>query len=538
MQTGNWSIPKLMSDARSDYNAAKSNRFRRRRTGLPYDGHSADYHYRHESDYLKLIESARDMDRNDMLVGQVVDRAVTNEVQQGFTLDPQTPDASLNEYIRDELWKPWANDADQCDAQGEHTFSDLEAFVSRHCKVDGDIVAIPENIDSGGRIRLYEAHRIRTPRNARKSKSNSNVIHGIRINQARRRTEYWITKSDIDPSRVVDKVSDMVRVPVRNRDGHRQLCHIYQSKRVTQTRGVTAFAPIFDLLGYVEDINFAKMIQQQIVSCFAIFRQRDASFMSGNEIYDDTETAGRRGDRTFDVTPNGTRRTIEGIAPGMEIIGEPGEELKGFAPNVAHADFIEHVKLLITLVGANLGLPLAMVMMDASETNFSGWRGAIDQARMGFRHNQARLIRKFHSPIYRIKLMQWAITDPRVRQAFATFGPALFAHTWHPPTWPYIEPFKDAQADDLILSRGLASRRRVFATKGLDSDTVDTEIVSDNKSLILKAKRAAQEINSEFPEDPVTWLNVLNPYGAPAAAVDADSGNEQTASRQVPEDAS
>ena len=50
---------------RSDYNAARQTRFRRRLTGVASGGSGSDYHYRNESDYLRMLELARAGDRND-----------------------------------------------------------------------------------------------------------------------------------------------------------------------------------------------------------------------------------------------------------------------------------------------------------------------------------------------------------------------------------------------------------------------------------------------------------------------------------------
>ena len=66
---------------RADYEAAKrSSRFQRRRRGVPTMGAGADYHYASESDYLWMQEAARDIYRNDVVVGQITDRAVVNTI--------------------------------------------------------------------------------------------------------------------------------------------------------------------------------------------------------------------------------------------------------------------------------------------------------------------------------------------------------------------------------------------------------------------------------------------------------------------------
>ena len=117
----NPTLAESFEQLRSDYSAAKSSRFRRRRTGVNSLGSGADWHVRNESDYLRMMEDARDMDRNDVVVGQVLDRATTNIIQDGFTLDPQTGDKDVNQHLKGQ-WEDWAGDPDQCDLAGENTF--------------------------------------------------------------------------------------------------------------------------------------------------------------------------------------------------------------------------------------------------------------------------------------------------------------------------------------------------------------------------------------------------------------------------------
>ena len=488
-------VAQTFDDMRSDYQAAKSSRFRRRRSGVSLNGSGADYHYRSEADYLRLIEQARDMDRNDVIVGSTIDKAVTHTIQQGFTLDVSTGEDSVDTLLA-EKWEQFANAADACDIAGELTFCEMEALVFRHMLVDGDLFSI--NTEDGP-IQLIEGHRCRTPKDAKK-----NIVHGIVMDGRRKREQFWFTRDDIDPMASMMNGVGFRAYPARDADGMRQICQIYNPKRATQTRGVTAFAPIFDTLGMFEDINFAKLLQQQIVSCFAIFREREAG-AAGNFPGSD-----QFGTQTFETQADGSIRTIEGIGPGMMIDGQPGEKLQGFSPNVPNAEFFDHVRLMLTLVGINLGLPLVMVLMDAKETNFSGFRGALDQARMGFRRNQRSLINKFHTPTYRWKVAQWITEEPLLAEAVAR-GVNVFRHAWHPPTWPYIEPLKDATADVVRLKSALISPRRRSAERGIDWNVLVDEIVADNEYAITKARDAARRLNSSAVEDEerVHWRELM-----------------------------
>jgi len=479
---------------RADYSAAKSSRFRRTRSGVSAMGSGADYHYRSESDYLRMMEIARDMDRNDVIVGQLVDRAVCNCVQEGIGLDPQTGDDGLDAELL-ARWTAWGEDPEACDVAGELTFHDFEELVPRHVDIDGDVIVLP--LDNG-RLQVVEAHRLRKPTNTRK-----NVVHGVLLDDNRRRLQYWLTKDDINPMRTLQRVSDVKQYDARDEDGHRQVFHVYDPKRVTQTRGVTALAPIFDSLGMFEDVNFAKLVQQQVVSCFAIFRQMDVDGGAG-------AAGAQHGEQSTETLGDGSTRTLEGIAPGMDVTGRPGEKLTGFSPNVPNAEFFEHVRLILTLVGVNLGLPLVMVLMDSTATNFSGWRGAIDQARMGFRRRQRWLVSRLHRQVYLWKLRQWLAEDAAMRTAASKTGVNITSHRFNPPTWPYIEPLKDASADLLRTRNALISQRRRCHERGLDWNDLLKEICEDNAAMIVKAHETAEELNKTYPALHVTWREIAH----------------------------
>ena len=509
------SLVHQFQNAKADYTAAKTSQYRRIRSGVTLSGSNADYHYRSESDYLRMMEYARDMQRNDLVVPATVGRAVLNTVQNGFGLDPKTGDEALNDDLRN-YWDSWTSDPEECDIAGESTFADFEDQVLTSNFVDGDIFA---HLTDAGSIELIEAHRCRTP-----NRTKRNIIHGVQMDDFRRREQYYFTKKDI-AARGNVLLRDLTAVPARDDNGDRRILHIYQttqSHRPTQTRGVTAFAPMFDALGMFEDLNFAKLVQAQVVSCFAIFRKRPA------EVFRQTAKPAQVGSRTTSTRSDSTTRTVENMAPGMTLSGEPGEELQGFSPGVPNPEFFPHVRLILTLIGVNLGMPLVLVLLDASETNFSGWRGAIDQARLGFRKNQKRLSGRFHARVYKWKLRQWIDNDPTLRRSSLKADIDIFKHEWIMPTWPYIEPLKDASADLLRVRNGLTSRRRRAQERGDKWPVIAREMVEDNALAIRLAKTEAKKMNDEYSEDdPVHWRELLNLPTPDGVKVNIDAGKPE-----------
>lgn len=510
---------KSFLDIRSDYSMAKRNtRFRRRRTGINPSGSGGDYHYQSEADYLWMIELARDMDRNDAIVGQLVDRAVSNIVQDGFVLEVETGDTGFDAELTDR-WSRWSNDPLQCDRSGQLTFCDIENFAQRHTFVDGDVFVLP---NSNGSLQVIEGHRVRTPYN-----TDDAIVNGVQLDAFRRRLAYYFTADDIAPTALLSRSDLFKRIPTFDEDGTPLVFHILNAKRVSQTRGVTAFAPVVDLVGMFDDINFAKLVQAQIVSCWAVMHEMDASVQPG---------AAASGQATSTTTgPGGETRTLAGMAPGMEYFGRPGEKLQGFSPNVPNPEFFQQARLILQLIGLNLGMPLVLVLLDGSETNFSGWRGAMDQAKIGFRRAQQNLKTRLHTPVFNWKVRQWAVEDRALGRAADRIDLATYGHRWNTPSWPYIEPMKDAQADAVRLDNRLISPRRLHGERGRDYEDVAAEIVEDNILMISLAAAGAQKLNAQFPEAKVDWREVASfkdsqtlalPASTPEPAVPGDLADE------------
>lgn len=486
-----WAV-ETFGAAKADYEAAKQSRFVRKRTGVAPAGGNEDWNFRAERTYYDLIEQARDMDRNDGLVGCLADRRVDNIVQQGFTLDPKTGDKALDED-RWARWQEYSTSPELCDLAGEMTFHEMERFVCRAESIDGDIIGVGTE---DGPIQIHEAHAVQT------SSRIENTFLGVTRNQYQRREQYHV-RYDLNE---FGQKSESTPIDVRNEDGIRQLFHVYNPKRVSATRGVTQLAPVFSISGMLEDINFAKLVQQQVVSCFAILAEK-AVGSNGN--LPSIDGRAKFGEPSTEQTGSGTRQ-LEGIAPGMFYEGKEGQTLKGFSPNVPNSEYFQQVRLILQIVGVNFGLPLCLVLMDGSETNFSGWRGAVDEARKGFVADQLNLVRRWHCPIYTWWTHREMALDRALKRASERKGINIFGHVWHPPTWSYIEPVADSEGDASQIRNGQTSPRRMQAARGRDHQTIIDETVEDNAYAIEAGQKKADEFNQRHPNaPPATWRNYV-----------------------------
>ena len=508
----------MFGELRGDYDAARKTRFKRARVGIVADGSGADHHYRNWHAYAQILETARDLVRNHPLIGQGVRRLVANVLRGGFTFDPKTNDAALNNELRSR-WNEWAYQRpDECDVAGESLWSSIERMTLRHVITDGDVLTLPL---ATGQIQQIENHRLRTP-----SRTRRNVVHGVLLDEHRKRLEYWVTRDNVDPMAAVNNVSDMVRYPARAIDPitqrpERQVLHHYLPDRISQTRGVTAMVPVVDMAGMQDDLMFATLVKSQMNACVTILREMAAT---NNAL---PPAVGNDGvPTTTDQRPDGTTRLLAGWQPGMEIFGFPGEQLKGFAPNVPNAEFFTFSMLILSIIAVNLDLPVAVFLLDPSNTNFSGWRGAIDQARQRFQELQRFLIDTLHTPVIEWKIRQWAAEDPQILAAVrrylsrqrvygdssATVNP--FAHEWHAEEWPYIEPISDATADVIQERNLLTSPRRRAARRGMQFSDIVDETMEDRAYVIRTAAATAAQLNAEIPGANLTWRDLAQ-FGPP-----------------------
>jgi lambda family phage portal protein len=473
---------------RADYQGTSPSDFRRTRHAL---GGGADAHYYNESRWLQMMEYARDMDRNDWAVGAIGDRLTDNIVRDGFDPEPQTGDTEMDDYLYAKH-RRWADDPRQCDAAGKRTFGLMQRHVFRSRIIDGDCFGV--NITASddpkyGRIQLLEGHLCRTPTFNR----NKGLVQGIELDDQCEPLNYYFLRRRENPlSRTILK-GELRQVAAFDQDGTQVVYHVAKPHRLSMTRGITALHGAFDETQILTDIGFAELIRRKIAASIGLSIETDkASTYSADTAL---------GDRTGVDRPNGYTDLIEEMAPGLILRLRPGQTAKTLGSNnIPGEGYVQHFKLTLQSIGAVVGLPLILILLDAAETNFSGWRGAMDQAKIGFVCEQYLQEVTFCRPAYVGNVRRWIRDDPEVRAAYAKVGDKIFAHGWHYPGWPYVQPLQDAQAAMVRVNTGQSSPRRIAAGNGEDFEEIATESVADTELWIRLAMKATQTLKKEFPE--------------------------------------
>lgn len=487
------------SELRADYYSGTNTQYRPAPKGVSPMGSGADYHYRNEAAFMRSIERSRHHDRNNMIVGQAITRLVANIWPEEPSLAPETGDSALNADLMQRFYA-WADTPDLCDIEQDKDFWTMGELALRQFIVDGDHWGLTTNLQA---LQMFEAHRVRTP-----SGTKMNVVHGVLMDDACKRLQVWFTKNDVDPLASVKLVSEMDKKDFRDSNGNLQVLQIYEPLRTSQRRGVSKLSPVVDPINMHDDIQFATLVKAQVASCWTIIEElvSNSPPLPGANNDQNSQT----GEQVDETRQDGSTRTVQGIAPGMRVRGKHGVTYKGFAPNIPSPEFFPHAMMILSFIAVNLDLPLQVLLLDPSNTNFSGWRGAIDQARTRYRKLQKLMIQRFYSPVYRWWLRCEIAKDAALRVRSEAIGAKFFAHNWNPPGWPYIQPLQDS-ADELLQKRnGLTSPRRIMARRGNDYEIIRGEIIEDNAAMIRDAYKKAQELNELFPGLNVTWREVAS----------------------------
>jgi capsid protein len=457
------------------YKAAEPSIYRH---DVPRLGGTADAHYALGLEFWRVRELAREFDRNDPNLGQLTDRGVDNLLGAGLRVDPQTADPKVNDTLR-ALWEAWADDPNACDFSGRFCFDEIERLALRHTWIDGDCFLVLD--ERSGSVRFEEGDRVTSW-----STVSDDVVHGVVLDVTGRPRSYLFQR--MRPGERKRHLSasvapgDLIEIPAEF------VVHVYFPKRATQTRGVSAFAPVFDQIGLASDIEHARLVKLQVSSCIAGFLTSEypGAFALGGT---DTTTSG------FD---DETELEFGEFTPGMIGKLRGGQKFDGFSPEVVSHDEGEFLEQAVRRVGLAIGTPLELAMLTAKNQSYSAMRGVVEQYKIGARVTQARFKRNLRSRIYRWKVGHW------VEQGFVRPLPDITKHNVLTPAWPYIDPMVDAQADALRVEKHLASSRQVWAERGRDFDQGVIEIAEDRAALVKALQDAAKELGPD-----VTWRDLI-----------------------------
>lgn len=442
-------------------------------------GGSGDYHL--TTDRKDLINESRRLYRNNGLYRAIIDVAVRNIIQGGFTFQARTADPGWNKEA-EALFRVWG---ERPEVRDLWTWPQTQAMICSELLLAGDVAALElaQPADKAGRLQLVEAERIDGPGYGK----NGVITDAFGAPTAFNVCPYRNGWLDLNAGEQKPAAYTLF-VPLLDRP--------------SQTRGVPAAQSSFAMLHRLTDTCDSEALAYQLLARFAIAFTREGGPLPSDVINrDDPNKSGvsEEGDITTRITETDK---------GVYFWGRTGEKIEGVNRNIPAQNFEATVRTFLRLAGLPVGLPLELVFLDFSQTNYSSARASLEQAFGTFSARQSLLVTRLHRPLWRWLADRWTASGLLSRRD------DQYAHEWICPPFPWLDQLKEAQAWGVKLDRGLATYSQ--AVKSVNGDR--QEVVELRAQEVREAITTAKAIKAETGEA-VPWQMFagLQPPGTQSA---------------------
>lgn len=228
--------------------------------------------------------------------------------------------------------------------------------------------------------------------------------------------------------------------------------HIFNSDRISYTRGEPVFTSAVTTIQKLFDYMDAELIAAKINACLATFVT-----VSDPSRVPSPYTQGRFSGGTDD---KGSK--IERITPGLIKYLNINEDIKSVVPNRPPSAFDPFVLRMFMIIGRPLCMPLMLVTLDFSGATFMNARIAYQAAQKNYKREQEFVVK----PMARI-LYSWWLADAIARREIKPIEKAFRCNVIC-QRWPYVDPFKEASANEKELANRTTTEGTIIENSGLD----------------------------------------------------------------------
>jgi lambda family phage portal protein len=398
---------------------------------------------------------ARDLERNSDILESIVLAFERNVVGTGFTLQPKITKAGgdIDDPVNDKvlaLWRDWCRPRN-CDVQARLSFNEMCRMAIRRMRVDGGIFFIKCYTDRGIiplSLQMREVDDLDTTVSAGKLKNGNYIVDGIEVDEWGRHVAYYFKTylpdgyTTTEPKRVeADRV-----------------IYLQKINRPSQVREMSPLAPslsrIKDINQYVEAVN----VQARIAACFAMaVKKMTPNFGLGRGV------AGAKTDAA-------TGYLGQSVTPGMIYHLQPGDEVAAVNPPILGSSPKDLLNIQQRLAAAGQGVSYEVGSRDMSMVNYSSARQGLLEDMEEYREHQQYLVDHMLYEVYTEFLISAALKGllPFDIAQLLRDKPRYMAHRFIPRGWAWIDPLKEAKANETALSTGQETLERICAEKGLD----------------------------------------------------------------------
>ncbi len=411
-----------------------------------------------------LRSRSRDMVRRNAWACNAVESFIGNAVGAGIKPQAKHPDATVKRQLQ-ELWLRWT---DEADAAGLTDFYGLQSLVCRSTIEGGEcLVRLRPRLPEDGlsvpiQLQLLEAEHLPTTKN--ENLPNGNVIRaGIEFDKIGRRVAYHLYREHPGERLMFANAGETVRVPANS------VLHVYKPLRPGQHRGQPWLTQVLVKLHELDQYDDAELVRKKLAAMFA-------AFITENNPEDPViESKPGEGETDASGVP------LAGIEPGSMVKLLPGEDVKFTEPGDVGGMYTEFMRVQLRAVAAGLGITYEQLTGDLERVNYSSIRAGLLEFRRRCEQFQHQvMVFQFCRPVWQAWIEAAAVAGAIDARDYARNRDAYLDVEWRPPSWDWVDPLKDMNAEIAAVRAGFKARSAVINGMGYDEEDVDRRTAADN----------------------------------------------------------
>lgn len=407
-------------------------------------------------DLQTLRMRARELVMNDAVGARIPQLFSENIVgEHGFTLQANLGNSRGGRNVEMSLrveraFYDWADN--WCTVDGRQSYAEVQAMAVENEPTDGEfLVHLVRGFDNpyGFALELIDPDQLDHTLNRPSVGGSPEIRMGVEVDRWRRPLRYHLLKEHPSERASRGQYQELAADA---------LIHLYLARRPQQTRGVTWFAPVILNLHMLAGGREAVLVAMRAAAANAVMFEVDP-------------------DKGYAPPPDqgeDERAMIPtDLAPGAGYELPPGVTAKFNNPPFADGAYDPFERGMLRTSAGAVGVSYASLSGDLTQASYGSQRVGLLSERAGYRKLQRRFDRRFLTPIYRAWLRE-ALLSGALRGD--SLDPQRYWEVqWHPRPFPWIDPLKDAEAEDTKVGMGVQTRTRIANEGGDDFRTLVDE---------------------------------------------------------------
>jgi lambda family phage portal protein len=388
---------------------------------------------------------------------RMVETLTANVIGTGIKPVSLTPDEALRERLHRAFlaWTDRADAAELCD------FYAVQAQAVRDMVTLGEAVLVWTQA-ADGTPQLIRLHPEQLDRSyTREIDGSRYAVQGVEFDRGTgRRIAYHIRRGTgmgvgglaLDS---LGGIAPAERFPAE------AVIHMFRPLVPGQVRGLSWYAPVLLSGQELDKLTDALLVRAQVAALHAGF------------IYD-ADGSGP----SYQGTQTGSELDVV-LEPGtMSVLG-PGKRVEWSEPPDS-GDAPALATHTLRAMAAGVGISYEQLTGDYSQVTYSSSRAALLEFRRFCEAVQHHVVvYQLCRPVWQ-RFMRWQVMSGSVSaQAFLNPDASLQTAKWLPPSWPWVDPQKDARAAIMEMEANIRSRSDIIAERGYDAEEIDRQIAAD-----------------------------------------------------------